>query len=88
MVYVDASISCLKNKKWKYDKSCHLFADTVDELNLFAQSIRLKLEWFQNHTYFPHYDLTEGKRIVAVKHGAKEVDKRFVADFIKALKGE
>ena len=86
MVYVDVLSPCLRNKNWKYDKSCHLFADTVTELNIFAQSIGLKLSWFQGHTYFPHYDLTANKRLQAIKNGAKEVDKRFIANFIKMLK--
>lgn len=85
MVYVDTLSSCLKNKNWRYDRSCHLFADTVTELNIFARSIGLKLSWLQG-TYFFHYDLTANKRLWAIKNGAKEVDKRFIADFIKTLK--
>ena len=85
-VYVDALLPCLRNRKWIHDKSCHLFADTVAELNIFAQSIGLKLSWFQGHAYFPHYDLTANKRLQAVKNGAREVGRRSVANFIQVLK--
>jgi len=86
MVYVDTLSPCLRNKNWRYNKSCHLFADTVTELNIFAQSIGLKLSWFQGHTYFPHYDLTANKRTRAIRNGARVVGALFVADFIDALK--
>ena len=87
MIYVDTLLPCLRTKKWIYDKSCHLFADTVTELNIFAQSIGLKLSWLQGHTHFPHYDLTSNMRTKAISNGAHEVGARFVADFIKTLKG-
>ena len=39
MVYVDRLISWSKSKKWKYDKSCHLFADNKMELFAFGFSL-------------------------------------------------
>ena len=47
-VYVDWLQKSLKNKKWPYPYHCHLVADTVDELHMFAQSIGLKRSWFQD----------------------------------------
>ena len=60
---------------WKYGKSCHLFADTLEELHTFAISLGMKREWFQDGHSLPHYDLTEKRREVAVKNGAIEINK-------------
>ena len=86
MVYVDTLLPCLRTKNWIYDKSCHLFADTVAELNIFAQNIGLELSWFQRDTDLPHFDLTSNMRKKAISNGAHVVGARFVVDFIKALK--
>ncbi len=73
-VYVDPIQECVPNKNWKYDKSCHMFADTLDELHEFALSLGLKLVWFQDKSV-PHYDLTVGKRAKAVDLGAVSLDR-------------
>ena len=80
MVYVDTlarvtgrTVQRISN--WK--RSCHLFADSVWELNKFALSIGLKREWLQ--TGFPHYDLTASMRKRAVDAGAKEVSRKYTA---------
>lgn len=74
-VYVDELIRCAGVGNWRYGKSCHLFADTVDELHALADSIGLMRSWFQD-TSHPHYDLTTGKRKMAVEHGAIEITAR------------
>lgn len=86
MIYVDALIAYGKSATWKYDESCHLFADTQYELHTFAQKIGLKRAWFQDHDLLVHYDLTKSKRAVAVKMGAKEVDRKFLIQFMDNLK--
>lgn len=50
----------------------HLFADTVEELHEFAQSIGLQRAWFQcpPKASWNHYDLTKTKREAALKAGA------------------
>lgn len=56
--------------------SCHMFADTVDELVAFAARIGLRREWLQGlgeKGRVPHFDLTEGKRWQAIRVGAVEV---------------
>ena len=83
MVYVDILLPCIRSSCWRYDKSCHLFADSIEELKLFADGIGLKMEWFQSSKKFPHFDLTANKRRMAVLNGAKEVGKRFVVKFMK-----
>ncbi len=78
-VYVDDMRYCIPNKKWRWKQACHLFADTEKELYQFAKSIHLKRNWFQNKT-IPHYDLTSGKRKLAIAKGAIAVsDKKLVA---------
>jgi hypothetical protein len=79
-VYVDPDRPCLRNKYWNYDSSCHLFADSIIELHLFAGKMGLKKGWFQNSKRLPHYDLTRTRRIQAVRQGAIEVNLRFVVD--------
>jgi hypothetical protein len=76
-VYVDPLMTCLKSRAWRWPKSCHMFADTVEELHAFAKRIGLRREWFQlTHGTFAHYDLNECRRIVAVRFGARELDRR------------
>lgn len=55
-------------------ESCHLLADTLDELHTMAQSIGLKREWFQDKRSGKHYDLVPSKRAAAVALGAVELD--------------
>ena len=77
-VYVDSLI----DYGWKYGKSCHLIADTPDELMFFAMDdLGLKGNWFQPKS-FPHFDLTASKRALAVKRGAVELNRR---DFVNKL---
>jgi len=51
---------------------CHMWADTLDELHVMAAKLGLKQTWFQNHSKLPHYDLTPGKRYIALAAGAIE----------------
>lgn len=77
-VYVDK----LTDYKWRHGPSCHLIADSIDELIAFAVSIGLRAEWFQPKSS-PHFDLTAGGRIAAVENGAIELNNR---DFVKKLR--
>lgn len=59
-----------------------MVADTSEELDAFAANLGLKPSWKSNPylNRIAHYDLTEGKRIQALKMGAKEItDKELVA---------
>lgn len=83
-VYVDTLMNCLPNKNWPYSKSCHLIADSLEELHEFAiKKVGLKRAWFQDKPGSPHYDLNESKREVAVKAGAIELNRN---NFIAKLK--
>ena len=83
MIFVDKLRPCLSNENWEHDISCHLFADTINELKLFAGLIGLKESWFQDNKRLPHYDLTEGMRIKAIKYGAVEMSNK---DVLKRLR--
>lgn len=48
---------------------CHMTADAMGELHLFAARLGLKMEWFQGD----HYDLSKTKRRKAVELGALEI---------------
>ncbi len=63
------TIRCFK------DGSCHMFADSLDELHAFAKVLGLKRGWFQDERH-PHYDLTPVRRAKAVAHGATEISTR------------
>lgn len=58
-------------------QSCHLTADTPEELHAFAARLGLKRQWAQ-HEGRPtlHYDLTPRKRALALQFGAVEVSAR------------
>jgi hypothetical protein len=59
------SIRCFKTG------SCHLTTDgTLDDLHAFARRLGMKREWFQDHRLAPHYDLTAGRRVLALEMGA------------------
>lgn len=84
-VYVDDLMTCVPNKNWRWNKSCHLIADSVEELHEFAKRIGMKREWFQNDSRLPHYDLTVNRRALAVKLGAVEVDRRQFVNKMREL---
>lgn len=83
--YVDALIdwgsAWLKTSRGqRRSASCHLVADSLEELHVFAARIGLKREWSQDAKGVPHYDLTPRRRARAVELGAVEVDRAgFVA---------
>lgn len=77
-VYVDDMQVCIRSKKWPYNKACHLVADSVSELQEFAQLMPLHSSWFQSES-IPHFDLTTRMRQRAISLGALPVkQKRFV----------
>lgn len=67
-VYVDES-------RYPYGRMimCHMMADSLDELHEMADKIGIARKWFQDKPRFPHYDISKGKRALAVEHGAIEV---------------
>lgn len=89
-VYVDPLTTCLVSRAWRWPKSCHMWADTVEELHAFAARIGMRRQWFQNHPRrkgnpFPHYDLNESRRPRAVRAGAIELDRRAAVESWRTL---
>lgn len=78
MTYVDS----LRNYGWQLGESCHLIADTVEELHDFAARLGMRRSWFQARS-FPHYDLTERRRTKALELGARSLGR---ADFVAKLR--
>jgi hypothetical protein len=74
---MSAYVDPLINYGWKLGPSCHLTADTLDELHTIAKKIGMKRSWFQiSASEMPHYDLVRSRRIAAIKNGAIELSIR------------
>ncbi|MDR6426711.1 hypothetical protein J2738_002849 [Variovorax paradoxus] len=71
MVYVDDA------EVWKYGRGWfHLTADSLEELHAFAANIGFAARAFHQGARHPHYDITEGQRILALRGGARPVTAR------------
>jgi hypothetical protein len=82
-VYVDGLTGCLATGDWHYTRSCHLVADTEEELREFAIKIGCKPQWIQiSLSCLIHFDLTARMREKAVEHGAKEITRLELVDLI------
>lgn len=84
-VYVDKALT-----KWKGMLWCHLVADSLDELHEFAIVIGMKQQWFQEppKVKYPHYDIPEFRRVLAIKNGAVEIGRRELIEKVRKLKLE
>ena len=87
-VYVDEMIPCVKSAKWHYDQSCHLVADSVEELHYFAGRMMLKPAWFQDKPELPHYDLTTGMRKYAISLGAIEINRNKISELMQMYRSK
>ena len=75
-IYIDditqypAKVISREAKKYG-DKWCHLWTDgNIEELINFAKKIGLKESWLQKNRRFPHFDLVQSKRKIAIENGA------------------
>lgn len=83
-VYVDKMLSTIPNANWRYREGCHLIADTLGELHVFAARLGMKRSWFQQKNgNLPHYDLTVNKRKRAVQLGAVEIGQRKFVEILR-----
>jgi len=88
MVYVDELFDCRAFnppscfKGW----SCHMWADSLEELLAMAERIRMKREWLQNNRNgdFPHFYLTRRRRRAARLCGAVQ---KSLKDHLRMLRG-
>ena len=85
-VYVDKLFRTVPTKQWPYNYACHLLADSVGELILFAVGIlNLKASWRQKKdkpVWRTHFDLTPNKRVLAIKYGAIEFTKESMLEYL------
>lgn len=82
-VYVDPLMRHGWVLRGRATPSCHMYADTIDELHAMAARIGMKRDWFQNHARLPHYDLTPSRRALAVANGAIEQTARQLVRFMR-----
>jgi hypothetical protein len=82
-VYVDNARLGWRGKLW-----CHLVADSLEELHVFACRLGLKREWFQSSARYPHYDVTVALRAKALALGAQTGDKATIVACAKHLRSE
>lgn len=90
-VYVDGLVQwgdassprCFRNQP-----SCHMYADTLEELHTLADAIGMKRSWFQDKRDLPHYDLVPSRRAVAIRLGAVEHDKYDMVNFMRVRRGQ
>jgi hypothetical protein len=67
--------------------TCHMLADTLDELHAMAARIGAEIGWFQiSRTGVPHYDVPLFRRAAAIKLGAVEVGRRETAAIMKRVR--
>ncbi len=83
-VYVDPIMQHGGSASFRWTRSCHLYADTLDELHAFAGRIGLKRAWFQSGR-FPHYDLNEGRHRAAIASKAIQHDRRQAVDMWRRM---
>jgi hypothetical protein len=64
---------------------CHMTSNSIPHLHSFAEKIGIKRCWFQNKRgkNQPHYDVKGSYINKAIENGAKQVDSRYVVDFLK-----
>lgn len=82
-VYVDNMQIEWRGKKW-----CHLVADSIEELHLFADRLGLRRDWFQGSASYPHYDVTVNMRKKALNSGAMIGTRRVIIGCARRLKEE
>jgi hypothetical protein len=80
-VFVDAAI-------YGYGRMtmCHMIADTPEELHAMADRIGVARRWFQVKASFPHYDISKGKRALAVEAGAIECDRNALVAAMRRIR--
>ena len=87
-VYVDPLYHHGGSKNFPWTHSCHMYADTLDELHAMASKIGMRQSWFQDNPKLPHYDLVGERRKKAVTLGAVEVSFREMVKFMRNRRAE
>ena len=68
---------------------CHLWADTLDELLAMVDKIGVQRKWLQQppKASWVHFDISLGKKALAIHHGAILTDKYGPSEHVARLKG-
>lgn len=66
----------------------HMIADSLDELHAMADAIGVARRWFQAAppASFPHYDVAQTKRALAIQHGAIDCDRNTFVEHVRRLR--
>ncbi len=82
MIFVDNPVHLWRGMRW-----CHMVAIDLDTLHLFAADIGMKRDWFQcpPDASYPHYDLNEKRRAIAISKGAIVANKYTIIYAAKRL---
>lgn len=86
-VYVDPVMAYGASKTFRWLRSCHMYADTLEELHAMARAIGMRREWLQTADGLPHYDLVPARRAMAVERGAIEHSREQAAQFVRSRMG-
>jgi hypothetical protein len=86
-VYVDPLLRHGGSAAFRWKESCHMYADTLEELHEMAVRIGMRRSWFQNHSSMPHYDLVASRRVDAIMAGSIEHTRREMVDFMRKRRG-
>lgn len=90
-VYVDPLVNWnnpAAPKCFRDQPSCHMYADSLEELHAMARKIGLRKAWFQHHHFVPHYDLTVSRRVAAIPAGAIEQDFEHLKALLRRKRAE
>jgi FMN phosphatase YigB (HAD superfamily) len=78
-VYVDSA-----NIPYRNMIMCHMVADTTEELLQMAEKIGVQTKWIQKKgTRHEHFDISKGKKLIAIKNGAIEINRKQMGHFLK-----
>lgn len=69
---------------------CHLWSDTLNELLAMVDKIGVHRRWLQQppKASWVHFDISLGKKALAIKHGAILTDKYGPSEYVARLKGD
>ena len=70
--YVD-TVRAYPDAGLRFERFCHLLADSREELHAMADELGIPRRFFQDHPWRWHHDLPEPLRSRAVELGAREV---------------
>ncbi|WP_045739017.1 DUF4031 domain-containing protein [Xanthomonas sp. MUS 060] len=82
-IYVDSEAIRWRGRQW-----CHMVADTLEELHVFAGRLGLERRWFQGSCRYPHYDVTMAVRSRALRMGAIDADRATLITCCKQVRSQ